>query len=252
MERQGSLVARRRSLRGHKPDADCHCRNQSQHPASLDHRLMGDHDASALRRTFHARHRPRRGGDVRRVRGACRDDRADGGLRPGHASALERRGDLQPRRADGQVSGALSRSRLQGGHPAGSRGVRAEDARAGRPGVRRRHPSHLLHTGNPAALRQNCEGRGAEGRSRPGQCQGVVVFRNRRRSPTRRAAVEEDRRAARDLPPGLRRSAGQHQRLGSCCAATLPRRLGGDVDSWRDRSQGDAGADRAHRDVDSR
>ena len=54
------------------------------------------------------------------------DDRADGGLRAGHAPALARRGDLQPRRADRQVPGAVPRSGLQGGHPAGasSRSVR--------------------------------------------------------------------------------------------------------------------------------
>ena len=39
--------------------------------------------------------------------------------------ALERRGDLQPRRADRQVPGAVPRPRLQGGHPAGHRRVRA-------------------------------------------------------------------------------------------------------------------------------
>jgi probable F420-dependent oxidoreductase len=53
--------------------------------------------------------------------------------------------------------------------------------------------------------------------------------------PARRAAVEEDCRAAGYLPPGLRRPASQHQQLGSRCAAAVPGGLGGHVDSGRDR-----------------
>ncbi len=60
-----------------------------------------------------------------RIRHPGRDHRADGGLRAGHAAAVARRGDLQPRRADRQVPGPVPRSRLQGGHPAGARRVRA-------------------------------------------------------------------------------------------------------------------------------
>ena len=62
--------------------------------------IVGDHHAPAVRWPVHARHRPRGRGDVRRVRRPVGDDRADGGLRAGHAPALERRGHLQPRRAD--------------------------------------------------------------------------------------------------------------------------------------------------------
>ncbi len=47
-----------------------------------------------------------------RVRDPVGDDRADGGLRAGDAPALARRGDLQPRRADRQVPGAVPRSGL--------------------------------------------------------------------------------------------------------------------------------------------
>ncbi len=81
----------------------------------------------------------------------------------------------------------------------------------------------------------------------PGRCAGVVVLRHRRRSPARGAAAEEDRRPAGDLPAGLRRPAGPHQRLGSGRAAALPGGLGGDLDSWRDRPQGHGRADRTHR-----
>ena len=38
------------ALRGHQPDADRHGRNQSQHPPPADHRLVGHHDAPAVRR----------------------------------------------------------------------------------------------------------------------------------------------------------------------------------------------------------
>ena len=125
LERQGGIVARRRRVRGDQPDADRHGRNQSQHPPSADHRIVGDHHAPPLRRPVHAGHRSRRRGDVRRVRHPGGDDRADGGLRAGHAPAVARRGDLQPRRADRQVPGPVPRSRLQGGHPAGAGRVRA-------------------------------------------------------------------------------------------------------------------------------
>ncbi len=72
VERQGGVIARRRGVRGHQPDADRHRRNQSQHPPPADHRLVGDHHAPPLRRPVHAGHRPRRRGDVRRVRRARR------------------------------------------------------------------------------------------------------------------------------------------------------------------------------------
>ena len=64
------------------------------------------------------------------------DDRADGGLGAGHAPAVARRGDLQPRRPDGQVPDPVSRPGLQRRHPAGAGGVRAQHARARGPGVR--------------------------------------------------------------------------------------------------------------------
>ncbi len=105
------------------------------------------------------------------------------------------------------------------------RGLRPEDSRTRRAGVRRRHPAHLLHAGNAAAVRQDREGRRREGGPRPRQRAGVVVLRHRRRPPARGAAAEEDRRPAGHLPAGLRRPAGHHQRLGSRCAATLPRGL---------------------------
>ena len=111
---------------------------------------------------------------------------------------------------------------LQRGHPAGDRRVRTADAGAGRARIRRRHPAHLLHPGDAAALRQDRQGRRRAGRPRPGQRAGVVVLRHGRGPPARRAAAEEDRRPAGHLPAGLRRPAGQHQRLGSGCAATLP------------------------------
>ena len=84
----------------------------------------------------------------------------------------------------------------------------------------------------------------------PGQRAGLVLFRHRRRPPARGTAAEEDRGAAGHLSAGLRRSHGEHQRLGSGCAATLPGRFGGAVDRRRYRPQGHPRADRAHRDPD--
>ena len=60
------------ALRGHRPHADRHRRNQSQHPTSIDHRFVGDHHAPVVGWAVHARHRPGRGRDVRRVRRARR------------------------------------------------------------------------------------------------------------------------------------------------------------------------------------
>jgi probable F420-dependent oxidoreductase len=67
----------------------------------------------------------------------------------------------------------------------------------------------------------------------------------------RGTAPEEDGRPARDLPTGLRRPHGDDQRLGSCCAATLPGGFGGHLHSRRHRSQGHARPDRAHCHADS-
>ena len=111
--------------------------------------------------------------------------------------------------------------------------------------------AHLLHSGNVAALRQNRQSRRRKGGPRSGQRAGVVVFRHGRRPPPGTIAAEEDRRTSGHLPAGVRRSAGEHQCLGSRCAATIPRRLGGNVDRRRDRPQGHARADRAHCDADS-
>ena len=61
-----------------------------------------------------------------------------------------------------------------------------------------------LHPGDVAALREHCEvGRG-EGRPRPRQCAGVVVFCDGRRPCPRTIAAEEDGGAARDVSAGLR------------------------------------------------
>ncbi len=114
----------------------------------------------------------------------------------------------------------------------------------------------ILHTYfTPETLqrcRQDRQGRRRAGRPRPRQRAGVVVLRHRRRPPARGAAAEEDRGPAGHLPAGLRRSAGQHQRLGSRCAATVPGRHGGAVDPRRHRPQGHGRADRAHRHADPR
>jgi alkanesulfonate monooxygenase SsuD/methylene tetrahydromethanopterin reductase-like flavin-dependent oxidoreductase (luciferase family) len=59
--------------------------------------------------------------------------------------------------------------------------------------------------------------------------------------------LKKNRRPTGDLPTGLRRPAGQHQRLGPRCAATVSGRLRSDVHSGRDRPQGHCRADRAHR-----
>ena len=86
-----------------------------------------------------------------------------------------------------------------------------EHTRAGRPGVRRRHPAHLLHSGDVAALRQNRQVRRGKGGPRPRQRAGVVVFRHGRRPPSGTVAAEEDRRAPGHLSAGLRGPAGEHQ-----------------------------------------
>ena len=109
----------------------------------------------------------------------------------------------------------------------------------------------ILHTyftpGDAAACRQDRQGRRRAGRPRPRRRAGVVVLRHRRRPPARGAAAEEDGGAAGHLPAGLRRAAGQHERLGSLGAATVPGRQGGAVDPRRHRPQGHRRADRAHR-----
>ena len=115
-----------------------------------------------------------------------------------------------------------------------------EHSRARRPGVRRRHPAHLLHPGDVAALRQDRQGRRRKGGPRSRQRAGVVVLRDGRRPPSRRAAAEEDGRPAGHLSAGLRRSDGHHQRLGSRCAATVSGRLRRHLDPRRHRPQGHA------------
>ena len=63
-----------------------------------------------LRRAVHARHRPRRGRDVRGVRDTGGYHRANGGLGTGDAPALARGGHRQPRRSARQLPGAVPRS----------------------------------------------------------------------------------------------------------------------------------------------
>ena len=180
VERQGGVVAHRRGVRGDHSHADRHRRNQSQHPPPAHHRFVGHHHAPAVEGPLHARHRSWHRRDVQRVRRARGDDRADGGLRAGDAQTVARRGGLQSRRADRQVSGAVPRPGLQRGHPPGDRGVRPADPRARWSRVRRRHPAHLFHSGDVAARREDRQGRRRAGRPQPGRREGVVVFRHGR------------------------------------------------------------------------
>lgn len=208
---KGGVVSGRGGVRGDHSHADRHRRNQSQHPPPAHHGIVGDHHASSLRRPVHPGRRPGPRSDLRGLRHPGGDDGANGGLGPSHAPALARRADLQPRRPDGQVPHPFSRSGLQRRHPVGPGGLRTQHARARRPRVRRRHFAHLLHPGDLAAQRQNREVRRGEGGPRPRQRAGVVVLRDRRGPPARRAAAEEDRRAAGHLPAGLRRPARPNQ-----------------------------------------
>jgi probable F420-dependent oxidoreductase len=86
----------------------------------------------------------------------------------------------------------------------------------------------------------------------PDSVRVVVVLRHRRRPPAGGTAAQEDRRPTGDLPAGLRRPDGADQQLGSHGAATLSGRFRRHVDPRRDRPQGHAGADRAHRHLDPR
>ena len=99
-------------------------------------------------------------------------------------------------------------------------------ARARRPLLRRGRAPHLLHRRDHRPVRADREGRRRAGRPRPRRGEGLVVLRHRRRPHPRGHAPQEDGRPPRHLPPGLRRPAGAHERLGPrrCWTASGPTR----------------------------
>ena len=211
------------ALRGHQSHADRHRRNQSQHPPSADHRVLGDHDAPVVPRAVHAGHRPWCRRDVRGVRGAVGDDRADGGLRPGDAQALERRGRSSTttgRWASTRCCSWTRTSRRTSGWPWSRSGRRRWHWAAGRSTT-----SSCTPTSRPkrcsAAVKTVKDAAEQAGRD-PGERAGVVVLRHRRRPSTRGTSAEEDRCPAGDLPSGLRRSDGLRRTTGipQCCSAS--------------------------------
>ena len=100
-------------------------------------------------------------------------------------------------------------------------------ALAGRADGHGRAP-HLLHRRDRRALRARPCGRPPR---RPGAIPPSVriwsCYATVARRPPRGPAAQEDRRAAGHVPPGLRRPAGEHQRLGPGGAGALPGRPGG-------------------------
>ena len=97
--------------------------------------------------------------------------------------------------------------------------------------------AHVLHRRDHRAVRAHGQGRGGAGRPRPRAGEGVVVLRHRRRPHRARPPAEEDGRAPRHLPPGLRRPARAHQRMGSRGARAVPGRRPRRQLPGRDRRQ---------------
>ena len=204
VERQGGVLARRRGVRGHQPDADRHRRNQSQHPPSADHRLVGDHHAPAVEVD----------GSRSASAAAWRPCTALSACQPVTTAQMEDFAQVMRRLWHGEVifnhDGPIGKYQVLFLDPDFNEDIRLalvafgpKTLGSGRPRVRRRHPAHLLHPGDPAAVREDGEGRRREGRPRPDERPGVVVFRDRRRPPARGTAAEEDRGAAGHLSAGL-------------------------------------------------
>ena len=101
--------------------------------------------------------------------------------------------------------------------------IGAEDARARRPGRRRRRAAHLLHRRDPGP-RGRDHPRGAEAAGRdPASVRVWSVLATVEDSIPEEAAAAQDGRPARDVPPGVRRGAGPRQRLGPGGARAVPR-----------------------------
>ena len=139
-------------------------------------------------------------------------------------------------------------------HPARHRRVRPQH-RSRSPAAR--STQVVLHTFFTDETTARCvatrEAGGGGGGPRPVARARLVVLRDRRRPPARRPAAQEDGRAARDLPPGLRRPARADQRLGPGGARALPRRRASCA-SFRGgvRRDGHHRGARARRDADPR
>ena len=100
------------------------------------------------------------------------------GLRRIDAPAVPRRGRDGPRRTGRQVPGAHARFEVRRGHPDRVRRVRAELARARRPGHGHGGAPHVLHRRDDAALRRHgAPGRRAGG-ARPVGGAHLVVLRH--------------------------------------------------------------------------
>ena len=93
-----------------------------------------------------------------------RHHRAARGLRRADAPAVAGRDDRRPRRPGGPLPVPAPRPDVRRGHPARAHGLRAEQPRARRPGLRPGGAAHVLHRRDAGALRDGGEGRG---RARP-------------------------------------------------------------------------------------
>ena len=201
--------------------------DEPQHPAPDRHRRLRAHDAEPHRRTLRARSRARHPA-------CCRTRSASPASRP-------RRWRTSPASCAGC---STAKSIIGHDGPAGKFPVLHLDASLdeylpmsivafgpntlalGGPLLRRGRAAHLLHRRDDGALRADGEARGRGGRPRSRVGARLVVLRDDRRPPPRRQAADEVGRPARHLPPGLRRPARAHQRLGSgtCSSASSPTR----------------------------
>ena len=154
------------------------------------------------------------------VRHPGRHHGADGGLRPGDAPALARGESIFNH--DGPLGSTRSCSwtRTFAGHPAGHRRVRSADPGPGRPRSTTMS-SHTYYPGDVAARGDDSRRRRGAGWPDPA---GVKVWSC---FATIGDHLPEELRLKKTVArlatylQGLRRSAGQHQQLGSGCAATV-------------------------------